>query len=264
MELYYPPMYRGYGPITMGILRVFYRLRAQRWARMKDTPGSVLEIGCGTGLMLDALRHAGWQVMGTERTERVAAYARDKMGLNVVSGGLEMVDKNARFNLIILFNVLEHLSDPLSILKECAARLKPDGFVVLSVPNFASPQARLQGRMWPHLDPPRHIVHFTPKSLANTLHYAGLDVHGTSFVSFEHDPYGWIEGTINKVTGSYNVLTRYLMGINHFSTQVALLGFLGILLVVPAVLLSMATWVMGNGALMEVIAKRNLAYQELK
>lgn len=254
IESYYPSNYRAYGPHVTRLLRTFYDFRVRKWMKMRDSPGTALEIGCGAGLMLDALRRRGWQVMGLERTEAMAAYTRDTMGLNVISGRFESMAKEMRFDLIILFNVLEHMKDPLSILKECAARLKPGGVILINVPNFDSWQAYLNRPLWLHLDPPRHLFHFAPKSLANVLWMAGLKVSDVSFVSFEHDPYGWIQSAINKITGTHNLLTRYLMGIEGYNQKVIISVILGVLIAIPAVFLSMASWIMKKGALMQVVA----------
>lgn len=254
MEPYYPLQYRGYGPLVVRILRTFYRFRVGKWARIKQGPGMALEIGCGAGLMLDALRRKGWRVKGVERTEAMAAYAKDTLGLDVISGGLDLVPREPGFDLIILFQVLEHMSDPLSILRECAARLKPDGVMVINVPNIASWQARFGGPVWLHLDPPRHLFHFSPGSLEKTLEKAGLQVSKVGFVSIEHDPYGWVESAINRITGRYNTMTRYLMGLEGFSGHVLLSFILGGVLAVPALILSVLSWIMGRGALFQIVA----------
>ena len=125
MDRYYPSKYRGYSSLTKAVLGTLYRLRVRKWLRMVKGTGSVLEVGCGPGLMLEALRKHGWQVTGIERTESMAAYAREKLGLNVIPGGIEALPKGLAFDLIVMFQVLEHMPNPLSILKECAARLKP-------------------------------------------------------------------------------------------------------------------------------------------
>jgi len=254
MELYYPSEYRGYGALAKAVLRTFYRFRVRRWMKMIGKPGMVLEIGCGEGLMLDTLRQKGWKVMGIERTEAMAVYARDTLGLDIVSGGIELVPGEKNFDLIILFQVLEHMHNPQSILKECAARLKPGGFLIINVPNFDSWQARFGGNVWLHLDPPRHLFHFSPKSLTQILRTIGLDIHDVKFISFEHDTFVWIQTAINKIIGHYNVLTRYLMGIEKLNFYVVISVVLGLLMVIPSIFLSVVSWVMSKGALTQVVA----------
>lgn len=251
---YYPSKYRGYNPFLLAVLRWFYLMRVKKWLKTVGGPGAALEVGCGLGLMLDILRRKGWEVTGIERTEEMAAKVRDNLGLNVISGDFTRLPKTHSFDLIVLFNVLEHMPNPQIVLKECAQRLKTGGFLIISVPNFDSWQARFNSHLWLHLDPPRHLVHFTPQSLENNLAMAGLAVHSVQFASFEHDPFGWIQSGINKIIGSQNNLTRYLMGIEHFNFRVGISIIFGLLMAIPAVFLSMASWVMKKGALMQVTA----------
>src|SRR5262245_38693340 len=123
MDAFYPARYRRYTTLVTAALRTLYRWRVRSWARMREKPGTALEVGCGNGFMLDVLRQQGWQVLGTERTEESASYARSVLGLQVITGGLEALPKGLRFDLIILFQVLEHIADPLALLEQCARLL---------------------------------------------------------------------------------------------------------------------------------------------
>lgn len=254
LERYYPERYRGYGPLVTRILGFLYDLRVARWVRLEPAGGSVLEIGCGPGLMLAAFRRRGWRVLGIERNAVMADEARRTHGVEVVTTPVEALPSDARFDLIVMFNALEHIGEPVELLRECAGRLTPGGRLIVSLPNFASWQSRFAGPYWLHLDPPRHLVHFTPRTLAATLERAGLTLVETRFVSLEHDPYGWVESTIGRLTGRANTLTRFLMGLDPWSPAVLLSFLLGALLAIPAVLLAVASWLAGSGALMEVTA----------
>src|SRR2546430_4698008 len=67
LDRYYPRQYRAYGAVITRILRALYGLRVSRWVRLKPEVSSVLEIGCGSGLMLAAFRRRGWRVSAIER-----------------------------------------------------------------------------------------------------------------------------------------------------------------------------------------------------
>ena len=153
--------------------------------------------------MLDTLRRAGWRVVGIERTPEMARFARHDLELPVFAGGVEAIAARPHFDLIILFQVLEHIRDPLSVLRQCATLLKPSGVLIVGVPNLESWQARYTGPHWFHLDVPRHLFHFSPRSLGKVLQMADLTVSRISFVSFEHDPYGWIESILGISTGNF-------------------------------------------------------------
>jgi SAM-dependent methyltransferase len=254
LDRYYPPVYRDYGPFVTRILGILYNARVSRWARLKAEGGSVLEVGCGPGLMLAAFRRRGWRVLGIERNEKVTESARKSLGLEIVAVPVEALSKDARFDLIIMFQVLEHIADPVALLRECAKRLAPGGRLIINVPNFSSWQARFARAKWLHLDAPRHLVHYTPQTLSATLERAGLHLVNLSFASPEHDPYGWVESSISHLTGRQNTLTRFLMGLDRFDMTVLLSFVLGVLLLVPALMLAGVSWIAKRGALMEAIA----------
>ena len=256
LDRYYPRRYRGYGPLVTRVLKSFYDLRVGRWSRLRPQGGSMLEVGCGLGLMLAAFRRQGWRVLGIERNEATAETVRRTQNVDVVTTPVEELPADARFDLIVMFHVLEHIAQPIDLLRECASRLAPDGLLITNVPNFASWQARFAGPRWLHLDPPRHLIHFTPVTLAATLERAGLKLMAISYASPEHDPYGWVESALNRITGRSNTLTRFLMGLDPFTPSVLISLLLGALLTLPALLLAALSWPARRGALIEVIAQR--------
>jgi len=254
LDRYYPQRYRSYGPAVLAVLGALYGLRVRRWARLRAGGGSVLEVGCGPGLMLAQFRRRGWRALGIERNEAAAETGRRLLGVEIVATPVEELPEEARFDLIVLFHVLEHIAAPVALLEQCARRLAPGGRVIVNVPNFASWQSRFGGPRWLNLDVPRHLVHYTPETLAGTFERAGLRMESVSYASLEHDPYGWIESAISRWTGRHNTLTRYLMGLDPLSVRVALAFLLGAVMAVPAVALAGASWAAGSGAVMEAIA----------
>lgn len=254
LDRYYPRQYRMYGVIVTRVLRALYDLRVSRWSRLKPEGGSVLEIGCGPGLMLASFRRRGWRVFGIERNEATAEAARQHLGTDVIVTSIHDLPADARFDLIVAFQVLEHIDEPVPLLIECAKRLVPQGLLIASVPNFLSWQSRFAGSKWMHLDVPRHLVHYTPQSMTKTLERAGLTLSSMSFTSLEHDPYGWVESTISRLTGRTNTLTRFLMKLDGIGFQVFFSWLLGVVLLLPALLVAVVSWMAGSGALMEAIA----------
>ena len=138
--------------------------------------GRLLDVGCGNGRLLAAMRWAGWLVEGVEPDERAAAHARS-LGLTVHSGTLEDAGFPASsFDAITMTHVLEHLPDPVEALQRCRELLRPGGRLWLATPNLASPGHRRYGAGWLGLDPPRHLVLMTPSSLRWSLESAGFEV----------------------------------------------------------------------------------------
>ncbi|MFQ5912188.1 MAG: class I SAM-dependent methyltransferase [Nitrospinota bacterium] len=257
LDPYYPSAYRSYGTLVRHLLRALYRLRVRKWVRRLGRKGLALEIGFGAGWMLEVLRDHGWLVVGTERTPEAASFAAHALGLPVYVGGLEALRPEPRFDLVLLFHVLEHLPDPLNALRNVSHLLKPGGNLIAAVPNMASWQARLAGPHWQHLDVPRHLFHFTPESLSHLLTLVGLKVTKVRFISWEHDPGGWLQSALNRLGFQQNILNQWLMGINRGELRrLSGFGICGVspFLFIPCILLSVLSWWARTGALAEVWA----------
>ncbi len=254
MEIYYPVNYRRYNAWVLIALKTLYHFQVRRWRKLFKKSGSALEMGCGDGLMLDALRRKGWMVAGTERTQEMAEFAKKTLGLQVYVGGLEEIPKGQKFDLIILFQVLEHLNDPVTVIKQCAELLAPEGKLIIAVPNSKSWQSRYSAASWFHLDVPRHLFHFSPTSLQYALHIAGLTISNISYISFEHDPYGWVQSILNKEFDDQNKLTRQLMNLDRFTSGHIFALMMSIALIIPSLVVSITSWVNHTGAIMQVVS----------
>lgn len=256
---YYPTGYRRFPMPIQWLLRVLYGLRVKSWVRELGHSGRALEIGCGSGWMLRALHDQGWEVIGLERTEEEARHASSVTGLQVLSGGLDSIKSEPKYDLILMFNVLEHAVDPRTLLHQCCHLLKEEGTLILSMHNLASWQAYITGPHWFHLDVPRHLFHFSEHSLANTLELEGLEHVHTRFISLAHDPYGWVQSLLNYFGFKQNRLTQGLMGGNHhelISPTGIGMTLLAIFLAVPSLLLSVCSWLVRSGAIIEVRARK--------
>lgn len=256
---YYPLGYRRFIAPIRWLLRIFYSLRVRSWVREFGRTGRVLEIGCGSGWMLKAFHDYGWEAVGLERTEEEAKFASSITGLRVLSGGLDSLKIEPKYDLILMFNLLEHVADPRDLLRQSSYLLKEEGTIILSMHNLASWQARITGRHWFHLDVPRHLFHFSPQSLANTLELEGLEFIRSRFVSLAHDPYGWLQSLLNYLRFKQNRLTQWLMGEERH--EVISLGGIGMVLtammvIIPSLLLAVGSWIVRSGAIMEITVKK--------
>jgi 2-polyprenyl-3-methyl-5-hydroxy-6-metoxy-1,4-benzoquinol methylase len=136
--------------------------------------GRLLEVGCGSGKMLKGMSDLGWQVEGIDFDPMAVENSRLK-GLKVGTGSLEDQQYPENwFDAITMSHVIEHVHDPLGLLKECRRILKPGGCLSLVTPNINSAGHRIYGRSWFHLDPPRHLRIFTVSSLETLLQKAGF------------------------------------------------------------------------------------------
>ncbi|MDP3664643.1 MAG: class I SAM-dependent methyltransferase [Nitrosomonas sp.] len=137
-------------------------------------PGRLLEVGCGNGKRLARMRDLGWDVTGQEIDSVASEYVRQEKGIPVHLGPLETMDTPGEFDVVILSHVIEHLHDPVALLKMCHLLLKKNGLLVLLTPNVASYGHRKFGAGWRDLESPRHIHLFTCKTLVRLAQKSGF------------------------------------------------------------------------------------------
>jgi SAM-dependent methyltransferase len=114
------------------------------------------------------------------------------------------------FDLVILWHVLEHVQSPRDMVREVARILKPGGTLLVAVPNFGSWEAQWSRDRWFHLDVPRHLTHFTPKTLGRMLGEAGLPITDINFFSSEYDFFSFVQTVENKLGLRHNLLYNLL------------------------------------------------------
>jgi len=145
---------------------------------------SLLDVGCGWGEALLFFRDAGLTVAGFDPAPEAVARARE-LELDVQVAGVERLDVfgGRRFDIVTLFNVLEHLADPVAVVKEARQTLlQPGGLLIIDVPNDFNEWQQV-GRAVHDLDewwvaPPAHLNYFTPTSLRAMLEGEGYEVRG--------------------------------------------------------------------------------------
>lgn len=205
---YYPKEYYGkknirFNPVLEFLVKKFREYRANVIIKnTTDSPGRVLDIGCGRGLMLGTLKKQGWETIGTEQSEISSQYAREVLGIPVkVTTDLKSCNfPDNHFDAISLWHVLEHFPDPVDTLREIQRILKPNGLLLIEVPNFSSWQAKVGQGQWFHIDSPRHLYHFTPESLITLLRGVGFSSFRKSTLSLEFGPFGMVQTLLNKFT----------------------------------------------------------------
>lgn len=208
---WYPQEYYGecnvrFHPFLETLVRIFSRRRADVIKRLA-APGPVLDVGCGRGFLLDALRARGYAGYGVELSDYAARHARDVLGLQVHVGDFATARFFPQcFNGVIFWHSLEHLSRPLAAIDRAQSLLVPGGCLFVAVPNSDSIQARLFGGAWFHLDVPRHCAHFGLESLLMLLRQRGFTIRMISHFSLEQNPYGILQSLYNATGLHFNLL----------------------------------------------------------
>lgn len=209
----YPDTYYGAGDrkfiklfdILRGLLSA-YRLKSFR-SIVGRKAIKVLDIGCGDGDFLKQISAQKSRIYGVELPGPAFKRASRIPGIHLLSAdelGIDSYPKHY-FDAITLWHVLEHLSGPFQTLSYCREWLKSGGYLFIEVPNAASWQARLFKTNWFHLDAPRHLFLFTPKSLDILLNKAGFTVWRRQYFSFEMGVFGVVQSALNAMIKPNNL-----------------------------------------------------------
>lgn len=155
-----------------GLISSLYQL-VKKWSLQKKAKlilqqhgdvGSLLDVGAGTGDFLKVAKEKGWQVHGMEPNKNAAKLALEK-GIDLKASLNDFEGK--QFDVVTLWHVLEHIPDLEETILKLAALVRPQGALIIAVPNFKSFDARYYGKFWAAYDVPRHLWHFSKESMKN-------------------------------------------------------------------------------------------------
>jgi len=140
--------------------------------------GKLLDIGCAAGFFIDLARNQGWDVKGIDLSKEAIEFGKKKLKLDVKETILRKAGfKDGSFDVVTQFDVIEHLPDPKSEIKEMGRVLKKGGLLVLTTPNIGSLAAKILGKNWLELKRVReHIYFFSNKTLSKMLSDCGFNV----------------------------------------------------------------------------------------
>lgn len=140
--------------------------------------GRALDVGCAAGFCMKVLDELGFEVHGVEPSGEIGRHARERFGFDTVHVGTLEDSSHQRdsFDLITMWDVIEHVPDPRALLLEARELLKTGGLLVLETQNVDSAFARLLGPRWHHYKHGEHIYHFNPATVRALVTSVGFDV----------------------------------------------------------------------------------------
>lgn len=183
--------------------------KALKLIRSYKEKGEILDIGCNIGTFLEVARADGWEAFGIEPSRWAASYARENLNLAVLEGTTKEGTKFAtKFDVITLWDTIEHMTNPLYELRCTRKLLKDNGLLFLSTMNIDSNFSRMLGKWWPWLMD-MHLYYFTPKTIRLLLEKAGLQlkeitsyshVISLDYLAYKFSAYSrWLSEIIKKI-----------------------------------------------------------------
>jgi SAM-dependent methyltransferase len=189
-EKFIAPYYRSENYIShtdtaKGFVNWLYHIVRRRTLRQKRRlieqataahKGKILDIGCGTGAFLHEMKSAGWEVTGLEPEAAARDIARAKYGLEVFEMAHIDQIRSGSLDIITLWHVLEHVQDLQGYMTKLKGLLAPDGKILIAVPNYSSLDGDTYRECWAAYDVPRHLYHFSPRSMEVLAGKNGLTI----------------------------------------------------------------------------------------
>lgn len=144
-----------------------------RFLGKKNTP-TLLDVGCGTGWFLESAQESGFKVFGQEFGKSIAAWTSNRLNIPVWTCLLRDIPEKFKFDVITMFDVLEHVPDPKALIREAKRLLRTNGFIMVFTPNLDSVGIQLMKESSSLIVPSEHLLYFTKSAVERLAKETGL------------------------------------------------------------------------------------------
>lgn len=175
---------------------------------LQPAKGRILDIGAGTGDFLSVAKENGWQTIGVEPSEKAKGIAKNK-GVSFVEQ--TSILENHSFDVISMWHVLEHVPNLDNQIKELKRLLKPNGTLIIAVPNFKSFDAKHYGKFWAAYDVPIHFWHFSKKAIQQLFGNENMKLEKVLPMKFDSFYVSLLSEKYK--TGNMNFLKAFFIGL---------------------------------------------------
>ena len=177
--------------------------------KYRKKPGKLLDIGCNIGTLMKVAEENGWETVGVEFNKSAAAFGRKRFGLKILDRDFMKIKfKPSSFDVVVMNDVIEHVTNPVATLKEVRRILKKGGVLFMSTPNIDAFLPKITRSIWLHLKPNEHLIFFTPKTIKVLLDKTGFEmkewqsigrVRSLETMLFKSQSYSKIPYTMSKI-----------------------------------------------------------------
>jgi 2-polyprenyl-3-methyl-5-hydroxy-6-metoxy-1,4-benzoquinol methylase len=215
-HFYYPKTEEARGPIFENTTAEFFReLFAFLDVKFGNSRGRCLDFGCGRGNLSRAARESGWTPTGIENDPEARRFTSEDVKIPAYENteALLRAEPCASFELIILWQVIEHLRAPWVDLEKLHPLLKPGGWIVIATPNAESLKARLLRANWENYKNPTHLYYFSMTSLMAALRKSGFMKVFRWQTEISYQEHNFIQRAMQRILRPVGLNGELLIGI---------------------------------------------------
>jgi 2-polyprenyl-3-methyl-5-hydroxy-6-metoxy-1,4-benzoquinol methylase len=184
-QYYKSEEYISHTNTSRGLINKLYQVVRKRTLRQKrqlvckvtsKKQGSLLDVGSGTGAFVKEMKDSGWQVTGLEPDADARKMAKEQFHCELKDADQLFNLASDSFDAVTLWHVLEHVHDLTGYLQHLKLVLKSNGRLIIAVPNYTSLDASKYKGNWAAYDVPRHLYHFSPRSMQILMEKMGMRI----------------------------------------------------------------------------------------